>query len=175
MQRTSARRTIRSRFSHRARQFFGGLRPRVSPEQRSDAYRWLTPPQQALFETMMLRDQQHGIHVYGHVREACAGSEDPVLFAAALLHDCGKGRVAMWQRILHVVLSALAPWLYARLASERGAEWRRAFWRLRYHPDIGADLALAAGIDADGARLIREQDAPSPDERLALLQAADNA
>jgi hypothetical protein len=46
--------------------------------------------------------------------------------------------------------------------------------RLRYHPDIGADLAASAGSDAETVRLIRAQEQPEPDARLALLQAADN-
>jgi len=163
-----------SRAWHRVRQFFGALRPRVTHAARAAASRWLTPAEQELFETMMLRDQQHGIVVLGRVR-ASSPSDDPQLFAAALLHDCGKGRVALWQRVAHVVLNAVAPALDARIATETGAGWRRAFWRLRYHPDIGADLAARAGSDPETVRLIREQEAESPDARLALLQAADDA
>ncbi len=163
-----------ARVWHRIRQFAGALRPRVTEAERRDAYRWLTEQQRGLFETMMSRDQQHGIIVLRRVRRASAG-EDPPLFAAALLHDCGKGRVALWQRTAHVLLAAFWPSLDARLAIEEGLGWRRAFWRLRYHPDIGADLVTAAGSDAETVRLIREQDAPMADQRLALLQAADDA
>jgi|CXWL01.1.fsa_nt_gi hypothetical protein len=159
---------------HRIRQFFGALRPRVTVEERREAYNWLTESQRKLFETMMLRDQQHGVIVLRRVRQASAG-DDRSLFAAALLHDCGKGRVALWQRAVHVMLAASWPSLDGRIASETGAGWRRAFWRLRYHPDIGADLAVRAGSDAEIVRLIREQDAPRADERLAMLQAADDA
>jgi len=163
-----------ARISHRVRQFFAGLRPRVSDTDRSDAYRWLTTEQQSLFERMMLRDQQHGIAVLAHVR-ASSPADDPVLFAASLLHDCGKGRVGTSLRVSHVILARLAPALEARLATEHGAGWRRGLWRLRYHPTIGADFAAAAGLHPDGVRLIRMQDARDPDPRLALLQAADNA
>ena len=163
-----------SRAWHRIRQFFGALRSRVTAGEREEAYRWLTPAERALFEAMMLRDQEHGIVVLGRVRRASAG-DDPPLFAAALLHDSGKGRVALWQRTAHVMLNAAAPGLDARIASEAGADWRRAFWRLRYHPDIGAELAARAGADPEVVRLIREQEAASPDGRLALLQAADDA
>jgi hypothetical protein len=162
------------RVSHRVRQFFGALRPHVSPDERDDAYRWLTEPQRAVFESMMLRDQQHGIVVLRRVRAASPG-DDPALFAAALLHDCGKGRIALWQRIAHVLMSAVAPGLGARIASEHGADWRRAFWRLREHPRLGAEMAAAAGAEAETVRFIREQDAPSPDARLAILQSADDA
>ena len=159
---------------HRIRQFFGALRPRVTADERREAYCWLTDAERGLFETMTRRDQQHGIIVLRRVRQASAGDDAP-LFAAALLHDCGKGRVALWQRAVHVMLAAFWARLDDRIASEDGAGWRRAFWRLRYHPDIGADLAVRAGSDAETVRLIREQDAPRADERLAMLQAADDA
>jgi hypothetical protein len=160
------------RARHRVRQFFGALRPHVDRADRDDAYRYLNDAQRRLFESMMLRDQQHGIEVYRRVR-AAAGGEDGALFTAALLHDCGKGRVRLWQRVAHVVLEAAAPWLLRRIASERGAGWRRAFWRLLHHPALGAEMVAGTGADPEVVRLVREQDAAEPDARLAVLQAAD--
>ena len=164
---------------HRVRQFFGALRPRVTGAERAEAYAWLSDPQRRLFETMTLRDQQHGIVVYGRVRSATAGDEDRALFTAALLHDCGKGRVALWHRVVHVVLQAGARGL-ARGRLHRGLlrdgdGWRGALWRLHHHPELGARLAAEAGADDDVVRMIREQDAEAPDARLAILQAADEA
>jgi hypothetical protein len=163
-----------ARARHRVRQFIGALRPHVSAEERDDAYRRLAPDERRLFETMMLRDQQHGIEVYRRVC-AAAGHDDQPLFAAALLHDCGKGRVALWQRVAHVVIGLMAPGLREAIASEHGAGWRRAFWRLLHHPEIGAQMAARAGAEADVVRMIREQESERPDARLALLQAADEA
>lgn len=160
--------------AHRVRQFAGALRPRVAPNHRADAYRWLNQEQRAVFESMMLRDQQHGIEVLRRVR-AASPVDDPPLFVAALLHDCGKGRVALWQRVGHVLLGAMAPGLRRRLAREQGAGWRQAMWRLLHHPEIGAQMVARTGADPDTIRMIREQDAASPDQRLALLQAADDA
>ena len=160
--------------THRVRQFAGALRPRVAPAARDDAYRYLSQEQRAVFESMMLRDQQHGIGVYRRVRAASA-NEDPTLFTAALLHDCGKGRVALWQRVAHVLLGATSPSLRARIAAEHGTAWRQAFWRLLHHPGLGATMVARTDADPDTIRMIREQDAASPDQRLALLQAADDA
>jgi hypothetical protein len=157
---------------HRVRQFFGALRPRVTAADRAQAYAYLAPAEQALFGTMTLRDQQHGIIVMRRVADRAAN--DRLLCAAALLHDCGKGRVALWHRVLHVVLGA-APGAHQRVASQHGAGWRQALWRLLHHAALGADLAAQAGADPDVVRMIREQDARQPDARLALLQAADNA
>lgn len=159
---------------HRVRQFFGALRPHVDAGERAEAYRYLTPEQQALFETMMLRDQEHGVIVLHRVR-AASSAEDPALFTAALLHDCGKGRVGLWQRVVFVVAAAITPAMLARIASEHGAGWRQGFWRLLHHPRLGADAVAATGADPAVVRMIREQDSPAPDARLALLQAADDA
>ena len=159
--------------AHRTRQFAGALHPHVSDADRDDAYRYLTQPQRTVFESMMLRDQQHGIDVYRRVR-AASPTEDPALFTAALLHDCGKGAVALWQRVAYVVLGATAPPLRTRLAAEHGATWRQALWRLIHHPELGATMVAHTNADPDTIRMIREQDAASPDERLALLQAADD-
>lgn len=159
---------------HRVRQFFGALRPHVDAEDRADAYRYLMPEQRALFESMMLRDQEHGIIVFQRVRDG-SSAEDAALFTAALLHDCGKGRIGLWQRVAHVVAGAIAPSLLLRLASEHGAGWRQGFWRLLHHPRLGADAVAATGADPAVVRMIREQDSPTPDARLALLQAADDA
>jgi hypothetical protein len=155
------------------RQFFGALRPRVTVRERVEAYAYLTEKQQRLFETMTLRDQAHGIHVLRHVRAQTAG-DDAVLFAAALLHDCGKGRVALWHRVAFVVLGA-TPHMSERVASRHGSEWRQALWRLLHHPSLGAHMVAQTGADPEIVRMIREQDAPAADGRLAILQAADDA
>ena len=160
--------------AHRIRQFAGALHPHVSDTDRADAYRYLTELQRTVFESMMLRDQQHGIDVYRRVR-AASPIEDPALFTAALLHDCGKGAVTLWQRVAYVILGATIPSLRARLAAERGAVWRQALWRLVHHPELGAIMVARTNADPDTIRMIREQDAGAPDSRLALLQAADDA
>ncbi len=170
---------------HRVAQFFGALRPHIDAADRAEAYRYLDEAQRAVFESMMLRDQQHCIEVFERVR--AAAGEDRALLVAALLHDCGKGRVALWERVAHVLLRR-APGLRHRLAREHGAEWRRAMWRLEHHPVLGADMvaraqAVSAGAsgdadaeaDVDIVRWIREQESKTPDVRLAILQAADEA
>jgi hypothetical protein len=160
------------RAGHRVRQFFGALRPRVTDVDRAGAYEHLTPPLRVVFESMTPRDQQHGIIVFRRIR-ATVGEDDGALFTAALLHDCGKGEIALWQRVAYVLLGPFG--LQERAASEHGAGWRRAMWRLLHHPRLGAEMAAGAGADPDVVRMIREQESEAPDARLALLQAADEA
>ena len=93
------------------------------------------------------------------------------VLTAALLHDCGKGQVRLWQRIAQV----LSPGICSRYAVESGAEWRQALWRLRYHPRIGADLAARAGSTPEVVRLIGSQEDETADPWLKALQAADDA
>jgi hypothetical protein len=162
------------RAAHRVRQFVSALRPRIDPRDRADAYRHLNDVQRALFESMTPSDQRHGIDVFRRVRIQSA-APDGALFVAALLHDCGKGNVRLWHRVAHVILTALAPGLRRRLASEQGAAYRGALWRLEHHPALGAGLVAETGAHPDTVRMIREQEAPTPDARLALLQAADDA
>jgi hypothetical protein len=119
---------------------------------------------------MTLRDQQHGIIVMRRARSEAG--DDAALCAAALLHDVGKGQVALWHRVAYVLLGAAPQWR-ERVAERHGAEWRQAMWRLVHHPSIGARLVAQTGADPDVVRMIRG-DGPS-DGRLAILQAADDA
>ena len=169
-------RLMLSRAWHRIRQFFGALRPRVRDDERAEAYRWLSPAEQALFETMTLRDQQHGIVVLAAGARESPG-DDRDLLAAALLHDCGKGDVASLapgRACGHACAVRLAPLSASRL--EDGPAWRRALWRLRYHPDIGADMARQAGSSPEvGAPDPRAGCRRSRTRGWPLLQAADDA
>ena len=170
------RRLMLPRAWHRVRQFFGALRPRVTAADRGEAYRICRRPQQPLFEIDDAARPAARHHRHAP-RAHASPDDDRALLAAALLHDCGKGRVALWQRVAARAARAVAPGLYERIASrDDGAEWRRGV------------LAAAAPSRARGAtwpseraptptlvRMIREQDAASPDARLAVLQAADDA
>jgi hypothetical protein len=107
-------------------------------------------------------------------RARAEAGDDPPLLAAALLHDCGKGKVVLWHRVAHVLLGVW-PSMRERVASRHGAGWRQAIWRLLHHPSIGASMVAHTGADPEIVRMIREQDAPAAEGRLAILQAADNA
>ena len=160
--------------AYRMRQFLGSLRPRVSAEERVEFASLLTAAEQRLFDSMTLRDQRHGLDVYCTLRRQ--GHQDRSLLTAALLHDVGKGRISLWQRVAYVLLTAVAPVLLRRLAAEEGAGWRQALWRCVHHAERGAEMAAAAGSSPEVVRLIRLQESDdSGDSRLRLLRAADEA
>jgi hypothetical protein len=163
-----------ARAAYRSRQFFGALRARVGEEERVEVAAHLTPAEQALFYSMDLRDQRHGLDTFGVLR--ANGQRDPSLLAAALLHDVGKGPIRLWQRVAFVLLKAVSPRLLRRLASGDGPGWRGALARSLDHAERGAALAEAAGSTVETVRLIRLHPTPPGDDvALALLQAADDA
>jgi hypothetical protein len=134
----------------------------------------LTPREQELFGSMEVSDQRHALDVF-HALKA-KGQADASLLAAALLHDVGKGRISVWQRVVFVLLNAVAPRLLCRLASGDGRGWRGALARSLDHAERGAALAEEAGATPETARLIRLHRAPPGDDAaLAMLQAADEA
>ena len=162
-----------TRALYRSRQFFGALRPRVDVEVRAEAFRLLSEPERQLFESMTPRDQQHCLAVYERLR--VEGQDDRSLLVAALLHDAGKGRIALWHRVAFVLLEAWAPGLLRRRATpSEGAGWREALYHCLHHQELGAELARQAGSSEEVVALIRADHASS-DERALALETADDA
>ena len=163
-----------ARAIYRSRQFFGALRPRVDAALRAEAFGLLSEPEQRLFESMTRRDQQHCLEVYCRLR--AQGHDDRELLTAALLHDAGKGRIALWHRVAFVLLETVAAGLLRRLASPgEGSGWRQALYRCLRHPELGAKLARQAGSTDRVAALIEAADDLASDEWLLALRAADDA
>lgn len=159
---------------YRARQFVGSVRPRVDTHLQAEALRFLREPERRLFAAMTLRDRQHCLDVYCRLR--LQGHEDPDLLAAALLHDVGKGRIALWHRVAYVLLEAWAPGLLRRLAVPGdGGSWRQTLYRCCHHRELGAGLAREAGSAGQVVALIAGGGCLAGDERLLALQAADGA
>jgi hypothetical protein len=154
---------------YRGRQVLKALRPGLQPAAIAAVAVLLSPAETRLFLQMEKRDQRHAIEVMRRLE--AAGCQSPELLAAALLHDCGKGAVPVWLRILNV----LSPGLLRHLAAEGSSSWRADAYRLAHHPRLGADLALAAGAHPTTARLISGRVRAEESEALALLHRADDA
>jgi len=152
---------------YRSRQFFTSLRPRVDASLRGEAYALLPEPQRRLFESMTPRDQQHCLDVYRRLRDE---HDDRDLLIAALLHDAGKGRIALWHRVAYVALDATSPALLRRVATPGSG-----LHRCLHHAELGAALAREAGASERTAALIAEDAASAPEPALRALRAADDA
>ena len=137
-----------ARALYRSRQVLHALRPRIDPIDLAFARSLLTDAERALFDAMERRDQRHAIAVLTKVR---AHTEDHDVLIAALLHDCGKGAVPVWLRIMKV-MSPQALLRFAHPHESKG--WRHAAHRLHNHETIGERLARAAGV-SEGAILRR--------------------
>ena len=157
-----------ARALYRTRQVIHALRPRIDAAGLDYARSMLNEKQRDLFFAMERRDQRHALEVASRLRPR---TKSRGLLTAALLHDCGKGAVPVWLRILKV----LSPSLLTRFASEDGPAWRAAAYRLEHHARIGADLAAEAGSSPTTVRLICGDTTAEEQPLLALLLAADDA
>lgn len=154
---------------YRSRQVWHALRPRVSEEDFSVIDQLLAAEAASLFRAMELRDQRHALEVTRRLSNA--GVIDSDLLTAAMLHDCGKGRVPVWLRVLKV----LAP-SAVRFAGAPDADgWRGAAYRLTHHVAISAQRAAEAGLSGAAVRIIAGRPLPEEEWKLLLLQSADDS
>jgi hypothetical protein len=157
---------------YRVYQFWRSVAARkLDDEDRAILATTLPPGGRALFATMSLNDQRHSLTVYRALR--ARRCEDADLLAAALLHDSGKGsgRVRLWVRPPFVLLRRFAPGVLRWLAAAPRPFWRRPFYYAWRHAEIGADLAVQAGLSERAVLLIRTHH--QPDGPAAELHAVD--
>lgn len=163
----------RSRLYYRTRQFVGALRPRVDAADYVLVENLLERSLVPLFYGMSRRDQRHALDVCQLLLRA--GCRHTDLLAAALLHDVGKGRPWLWQRVAYVVLTAAVPSLVDWLACSPcpAFAWLH---RLHSHEVRAAAMIEAAGGSEALRRLVGGSAAtPAENFRLLLLRAADDA
>jgi hypothetical protein len=157
---------------YRAYQFFHGIRPHLAPAEIAEVRGILRPAEFRLVLLAEPRDRRHSMDLYRLLQRE--GASEAAL-RAALLHDVGKGRLAVWHRVAFVMLRAVAPGLLHRVASE-GAGWRGAFWRLEHHAALGAAMLAAAGCEPRVVELVRGHTGspPADDPELARFIEADD-
>lgn len=155
---------------YRTQQLLRALNERPDSQTRRLAENYLEQRGRNLFYRLSPRDQQHSARTAALLLRS--GACDSELIAAALLHDVGKGRQQVWQRVLYVVLAAGWPGLLRRLARP-GAGWRGALERAMHHASAGARLACAAGYSERVVRLVAAHHECTESSEVAALQAAD--
>ncbi len=157
-----------SRALYRTRQVVHALWPRIPEDDLVYANGIMSPEERALFEAMERRDQRHALEVMRRLR---AEIDDRDVLVAALLHDCGKGSVSVWLRVLHVA----APHV-GRLTGKADAPgWRGAAYRLHHHVTISARLVQEAGCSDLTVRLVGGTHTEDEAHLARLLWAADDA
>jgi len=159
--------------AYRVTQFARAFTTRMGPQEPAELERLLNPEELALFYRMSKPALRHGLLVFRRLRQL--GCDDDQLLTAALLHDVGKRRVSLAQRVMGVLLGAVWPTSIYKMASPNGHGWRRGFYEHLYHPELGAGLALQAGSHPRVVELIRHhhtggEGAP---QGLSALRTAD--
>ena len=155
------------------RRFFRGFRGTLTPAERQTVEALLRPEELRCFRALQGREQRHAIDVLSHLRAHGSPSDD--LLVAALLHNVGKGRVLLYERVAYTLLSMFTPGLLARVAAPDGRGFRRAMAAQRDHPTLGAETLAAIGVSPRVVELVRgHHDASAGDDaELAALIEAD--
>ncbi len=160
-----------SYWAAKVRQFRSHVTARVGVDERAEVADRLSPQQLALFDSMHIADQRHGLDVVATLRAEGVTDEDVLL--AGLLHDAGKGKIGVWPRVAYSLGQAYGPWVWRVASFVPG--WRRTLQRLHDHAETSASLAADAGCSARTVELIRHQDAPIDPVAGRALQLADEA
>lgn len=169
-----------ARAAYRTGQFLQALFARLPDDALDSARALLNEGEMRLFLSMEKRDQLHGLRVMEEV--ARAGETDGELLAAALLHDCGKGKVPVWLRVAYVVAPGAVESL-GRGGREGGSSRGRALgfsgaraaaYRLVNHAQIGSELAERAGSNRSTVRYISGGGGEHERAKIALLRSADD-
>ncbi|MYD65279.1 MAG: HD domain-containing protein [Chloroflexi bacterium] len=155
------------------RRFFRGFRGTLTPAERQTVEALLGPEELRCFRALQGREQRHAVDVLRHLEGHGSPSDD--LLVAALLHNVGKGRVRLHERVAYTLLTMFTPRLLARVAAPDGRGFRRAMAAQRDHPAIGAEALAAIGVRPRVVELVRgHHDASADDDaELAALIEAD--
>ena len=145
------------------------------------ARRHLTPALYMLYTKMRRSERQHSLRVLHHL--LTDGHTNRDLLTAGLLHDVGKTRASFTipEKVLVVLVKAVAPALVHRWGQGAPCGWRRPFAVSCQHPQWSADMVKAAGGAPAAIELIRRHAEPLMDDTytdidrlLRALQIADD-
>lgn len=162
-----------ARVAYRVRQVLLGLRPALRAGEAASVRALLSEDERVLFLGMDARDRRHSVDMLLWLRARTQPSM--ALEVAALLHDVGKGRLRLVERVAFVLLGLLGEARRDRVAIEGGG-FRGALWRLRHHARLGAERLTDASTERVRWLVAHHTDPlPPDDEELRWLMAADDA
>lgn len=126
---------------------------RLPRERIERATASLNSAERGLFARMAPADQRHAVQVY---QRACqVAPSDPMLGRAALLHDVGKGRPPLIDRVALTLLERWAPWLLLKWSRLERSTWRGRMARLAAHTEASAIYAQLAGSPPEVVETLR--------------------
>lgn len=158
---------------YRVRQFARAVGARPHPAALAVLDTLLSEGERALFFAQSSRDQHHGLETLRLLK--LQGEPSRELSRAALLHDAGKGYIRLHERVIYVLLAAVAPRLLERFCAANGSRLPGALARIRTHPTAGAARLAVLGASQRELDLIRRHhQQPGDDRELAALIAADD-
>ncbi|MER3419978.1 MAG: phosphohydrolase [Chloroflexota bacterium] len=161
------------RVAYRVGQFRRAVGARPCIEDTALLARLLSPDELRLFWATSSRDQHHHLETLRLLRRH--GQVPQHLARAALLHDIGKGRVRLYERVLYVLLAAAAPRLLAALIRRERPGPLGALYRIHHHPRRAVALLRPLGASQRELELIlRHHEPPGADAELNALIAADH-
>jgi hypothetical protein len=143
----------------------------VSRRERDELAAWLRPAELELFDTMHVADQRHGLDVAAVLRRG--GVRDRDVLAAAVLHDCAKGRTGVLPRVAWSLGEAYGPWIWG--VARRVPGWDAGLARLETHAEASAALVEEVGLPPFAVDLVRYQAEPRDPRYGAAFHAADEA
>lgn len=162
-----------SRAAYRVRQVLLGLRLALRAGEVASVRALLSEDERVLFMTMDARDRRHSMDMLLWLRARTTPSMP--LEVATLLHDVGKGRLRLVERVAFVLLGALGGARRDAWCVE-GDGFRGALWRLRHHARLGAERVAGTSTERVCWLVAHHTDAlPPDDEELRWLMAADDA
>ena len=144
----------------------------MTAEDKAFVATHLNDKEQALFYAMAVFDERHALNVARTAQKLAEGLtlDQELLLRVSLLHDIGRTKVSLWDKVFAVVMDKLFPTLTKRLARKN-----HALHIYYHHPKIGADKLRSMGLAREAEIIAKHHDLSEAGDlpELAILRRAD--
>ncbi|MFA4967365.1 MAG: HDIG domain-containing metalloprotein [Candidatus Margulisiibacteriota bacterium] len=173
------------RLIYRFKQFWFAMTSKMTEEDRLFAHQHLNIKEAALFFSLPLYEQKHGVVVAQKMLAEAAGIKDldkRKLVRLGLLHDIGKSalKLSIFDKSVLVVIHKILPPLYSLMAglgkSEKSPKFFRKYYVHKHHGAIGAEILSRIAEEKDIIEEVKSHDFPKKfhDVYMKLLDRADS-